>query len=266
MMKCTYCGFENPDNSKFCVNCGGKFENSVAPQPEQPPIYQTQQPQTPYQPQQPTYQPQQPTYQPQQPVMTNQVYMNEPPKKKRKGCLIAVIVVVALFIGLIAIASSGDDTDAPTQSNNTSSVASHDDQPANTTPSTEETPSQDENSKDVGNYGIEFVDKQIIKQDSKDILLVTYKFTNNSDEANCFNYAVTDHAYQDGIELGTVWSSYGIEGLDFDDQSKNIQPGKSLDVKCAYELNDLTTDVIVEFQLFTVWDDEIYKRITIELD
>ena len=42
----------------------------------------------------------------------------------------------------------------------------------------------------------------------------------------------------------------------FDNKSKEIKPGITLDVQCAYELNDLTTDVEVEITEWISFDDK----------
>ena len=76
--------------------------------------------------------------------------------------------------------------------------------------------------------------------DDKPTVVITYTFTNNSDEPAAFYIAFTDTVYQDGIECERSYN------LDETNEDKNIKPGSSIDVKLAYVLNDTTTNVDVE--------------------
>ena len=173
----------------------------------------------------------------------------EAPKKKKKKWWIAIVVLLVIFIFFWAIGKSGDGSSNDPEKDPNNIVTE-----------------DGSNTSNVGDYNIELKDSRIATDyDGSKILIVTYTFTNNSDEAECFGYAVIDKAYQDGIELGDVWSSYGIDDLSFDNKAKEIKPGKSLDVQCAYELNDETTDVEIEFSLFSVWSDKVYETFTIKL-
>lgn len=171
----------------------------------------------------------------------------EPPKKKKKKWWIIVIILLAVLILFWAIGSGGDDSSDNGKEGNTVAAEKND------------------NPNNVGSYNIEVKNSKVVTDDGDKILIVTYTYTNNSDENNCFDYSVTDTAFQDGVELGDVWSSYGIKGLSFDNKSKEIKPGKSLDVQCAYELNDDTTDVEIQFTLFSVWTDTVYETFTIKI-
>lgn len=125
----------------------------------------------------------------------------------------------------------------------------------------------DSNGNNIGQYKVDLKEARTATDSAdKSILIVTYTFTNNSDTAQAFVYAIDDTAYQNGVELGPVWTSYGIDGLDFDAKSKEIKPGVSLDVQCAYELNDETTDVEIELQRFASLSDEAELTYTITLN
>lgn len=180
--------------------------------------------------------------------------LNEQKKKKKKKRLIIFGVIIAVIIAIVAASSSGDDT---------SGSGSQGGEAKSTTAATVTTDKDDSN---VAMYKVELKNSRVATDyDGNKVLVVTYSFTNNSDDAVCFDYAVTDKAYQDGIELGTVWTSYGIKDLSFDNKDKDVKPGKSLDVQCAYELNDNKTDVEIEMQLFSIWSDEVYDTFTVKL-
>lgn len=174
--------------------------------------------------------------------------------KKKKLWLIPVIIFAFILIIFIVAVSSDSDTD--TEDTNTDTKVTNE-------VSSEESTEAKSN---IEFYNVELKSSRIATDtEGKKILIVNWIFTNNSDEARCFDFAVEDKAYQDGIELGTVWSSYGITDLDFDLAQKEIKPGKSLEVQSAYELNDNKTTVEIEFQLFSAWTDKIYKTFEVKL-
>ena len=198
----------------------------------------------------------QPTANPQTPPqMVPSAPFNQPapaPKKKKKWW-IAIIVVVAVFAVFWIIGILGGDGSTDTTADNSSSNT----QSANV----------DSNGNNIGQYKVDLKEARTATDSAdKSILIVTYTFTNNSDTAQAFVYAIDDTAYQNGVELGPVWTSYGIDGLDFDAKSKEIKPGVSLDVQCAYELNDETTDVEIELQRFASLSDEAELTYTITLN
>jgi len=90
----------------------------------------------------------------------------------------------------------------------------------------------------------------------KPIIIITYSWTNNSDETTSAMVSTFEKAFQDGIELD---SSISAKDVDFSNNSKDIRPGKSIDIKKAYVL---TSDVsTVEFEI-TEWisfSDEVVK-------
>ena len=224
----------------FCQNCGTELhgENSC-PKCGHPVVVNNQ----------PTANPQTP------PQMVPSAPFNQPapaPKKKKKWW-IAIIVVVAVFAVFWIIGILGGDGSTDTTADNSSSNT----QSANV----------DSNGNNIGQYKVDLKEARTATDSAdKSILIVTYTFTNNSDTAQAFVYAIDDTAYQNGVELGPVWTSYGIDGLDFDAKSKEIKPGVSLDVQCAYELNDETTDVEIELQRFASLSDEAELTYTITLN
>ena len=120
---------------------------------------------------------------------------------------------------------------------------------------TESAPSETPDGK-IGKYNVTIKDYRITEDSSGgNILIITYTFTNNSDESMAFMYAIEDKCFQNGVELGDVFTSWGIDDYSFDNQSKEIKPGISLDVQVAYELNDTTTDVEVELDKYFSWTD-----------
>lgn len=75
----------------------------------------------------------------------------------------------------------------------------------------------------------------------EDFLLVTYKFKHTTDSPVTFNYLVEDTAYQNGIELDTVFVS---DELDSSYLTK-VMPGVEFEVQRGYYLRDLKSDVVI---------------------
>ena len=85
--------------------------------------------------------------------------------------------------------------------------------------------------------------KIVDEYDGGDVLVVSYTWTNNSDEACAFDLSVSTKAFQDGVELKPAF----VSGDDFDTMAKSldIQPGTTQQVWEAYALGS-DSDVTVE--------------------
>lgn len=174
-----------------------------------------------------------------------------PPKKKKHGCLISVLVVIGIFM-ILMFAGGGDEGESANDTSDTNSAVV-----------------AEKNSPEagkIGDYTVTIKESKIVENGEKNILIVTYSFTNNSEDSQAFTYAVEDTLFQNGVELGDVYTSWGIEDeYNFDNKSKEIKPGITLDVQCAYELNDLTTDVEVEItEWISLNDDKLTYVIQLE--
>lgn len=78
-------------------------------------------------------------------------------------------------------------------------------------------------------------------------LVVTYEFTNNSDEASSFDLSISDTAFQNGVILEMAF----MDDLEYED--KQIKPGVTIDVQKAYVLNDTENSVEIELsELFNM--------------
>lgn len=227
MKVCPRCNAQNSDNATNCTNCGFNFMQN----PQHQPIM-----------------PQQPIPQAQINPQTAYYYgMKEQKKKARKTrwIIFGVIVGILFFIFVIGAASSSDSGN--TSNNNAT---------ANGTIGSGETTTQKNN---AGSYNVEVKSAKLAKDVSDDpIIVVTYSFTNNSDDSIAFDTIIDDKAFQDGVELGFVYTSWGVDGLDFETKRKEIKPGVTYDVTCAYELNDQSTPVDIE--LYRYFKDEPFYK------
>lgn len=106
-MKCLHCGIDNPDNTKFCSNCGAPL--NTYQQPQQPQPQQQNQQYYSQQFQQPPYQ------QPQQPIIIKE--------KKKIGCFTIGLIVLGVFflLGLIGMIL-GNSEDSKSNNYSTSQI------------------------------------------------------------------------------------------------------------------------------------------------
>ena len=92
--------------------------------------------------------------------------------------------------------------------------------------------------------------------EGKPTVVITYKYTNNSDEAASFDLSFTDKVFQNGIECSPDY----VYEVDEDNSSKEIRPGATIEVKKSYILNDETSDVEVEIAGFITWDNTVITK------
>lgn len=174
-----------------------------------------------------------------------------PRKKKKKTGRIILVVIVAIFVLFWLIGTLGSKSTSSTDTNSPVTEASG---------NSEISAQNVENTAgEIGDYIVTIKEAKVVENtyDSSDILVVTYSFTNNSKDAKAFIYAVSDTLFQNGVEIQSVLTKFGIEDeYDFDNKSKEIQPGITLDVQCAYELADTTSDVDVEITEWISFTDE----------
>ena len=89
------------------------------------------------------------------------------------------------------------------------------------------------------------INKAYISQDyeQKPVLVVEYEWTNNSDKAVSFTFAVQDYVYQNGIECSST--VFGCKEVDTEQQLTNIQPGTTYTLNVAYKLHEPNVDAEV---------------------
>ena len=113
-----------------------------------------------------------------------------------------------------------------------------------------------------GKYKVEFGSAEKVKGtfEDVDLLLVTYNFTNNSEDTISADCALMLKGFQDGIE---VEKYFDIE-LTGENESKSIRPGASLECKALFKLSS-TSDLEVEAtELFGLDNSKVLKTYTIQ--
>ena len=89
--------------------------------------------------------------------------------------------------------------------------------------------------------------------EGKEIVVVSFTWTNNSDETTSFALSVHPKVFQNGIECDTAIAM----DINNDKYMSDVRPGGSVQVEMAYEIED-HSDVEVEVsELFSFSDDLI---------
>lgn len=113
----------------------------------------------------------------------------------------------------------------------------------------------------LGDYEVEIKTCRLAKDyEGKDVVIVTYGFTNNADDSKAFMYTFDDQVYQDGVGLNKAFVLADSANYAEENQTKEIKKGATLDVEVAYELNDTTTELEVEVKELISFDDHMVKK------
>ncbi len=102
----------------------------------------------------------------------------------------------------------------------------------------------------IGDYQAVYKGSEIVKNsDGNDALVATYDYTNNSKEAQSFEWSMYYTVTQGDKELEYTTIFVSEDSFDTLDESarQDVAPGESLEVKMTYKLNDLTTPVEIKF-------------------
>lgn len=167
------------------------------------------------------------------------------------GCGVALLVL--LFIG---IKGCSDEKDRNTQSSSDSQYSYSDDSYSDDNDNNYSNEDDDNNYTSSGYIGdnyIEIVDYRFgeTEYDRDPVIIVTYNYTNYSNEARSYTYNLSDNVYQNGIQLEQeLFSDIRNEEIDNSMPNKNIQPGTTIRFDKVYILQNDYDDVDVEVTPF----------------
>lgn len=100
----------------------------------------------------------------------------------------------------------------------------------------------------LGDYYVEIKSAELkADYNGESVIVITYAWTNNSEDTTSAMVATSEKAFQDGIELD---SAYTVKDVDFSNNSKDVRPGTTIDIKKAFVLTSDSS--IVEFEV-TEW-------------
>ena len=171
-------------------------------------------------------------------------------KKKKRLIILAVIVGIIVIIAIAGSAGGGSDsqTTAGAASEATNSVAAQE---------------KDKTEGEIGDYICTVKSAEKCKNwEGKNSIKITYNFTNNSSDAESFDVALKDEAYQDGIGLESSFLDGGSDELGWD---VKVKPGTTKEVSKVYILRDDSTQIELEISELISFSDEKLTY-TVDLD
>lgn len=89
----------------------------------------------------------------------------------------------------------------------------------------------------------------------KEVVIINYKYTNNSDETTSFMFACSAQAFQNNVELESAIVT-GDKSYSSENALKDIKPGGTIEVQKAYVLQD-NSPVTVEVGPLFSFDDNV---------
>ena len=96
--------------------------------------------------------------------------------------------------------------------------------------------------------------------DGNPAAIITFTWTNNSDETTSFAASVYPQVFQNGVQCDTAF----VMDIDSDKYMSDVRPGGSVQVELAYELED-TSDIEVEVGEFLSFSDDLIASGTFSL-
>nr|WP_325297683.1 DUF5067 domain-containing protein [uncultured Dysosmobacter sp.] len=104
-----------------------------------------------------------------------------------------------------------------------------------------------EGSGDIGDYEVEIKGAKLAQDyEGNPAIIITYAWTNNSDDTTNAMTSMYSQAFQDGVELETAMI-LDSDVYDSDASMKDVRPGTTIDIQAAYVLDSETS--VVEFEV-----------------
>jgi hypothetical protein len=140
------------------------------------------------------------------------------------------IGVVVITLSFLLVACSSDNTSAQDGSDaNAADTGSATDASTSSADTTQGSVTSD--------YVVSIDDATVIQNyEGQSSLLVSYTFTNNSEDSTSFMVAIRTQAFQNGIQLDTTFTS--DDSYDSSASMKDIKPGATISVQSLYLLDD----------------------------
>lgn len=174
------------------------------------------------------------------------------------GCGVALLVL--LFTG---IKGCSDEKDRNTQSSSDSQYSYSDDSYS------DDNDNNYTSSGYIGDNYIEIVDYRFgeTEYDREPVIIVTYNYTNYSNEVRSYDNNLIDNVYQNGIQLEKeLYHDIRNEEIDNSMSDRKIQPGTTITFDKVYTLQNDYDDVDVEVTpiLSTSSSDKVSKTFYLE--
>ena len=169
---------------------------------------------------------------------------------KRKIYALLLSCAIATTLG-----ACGGDTNTSSSSGSAESTSASTASVAESTPTPEatETPTETptatpEPTADDGSF--QYLSYEILEDyDGNPLIMLHFNFTNNSDQSASAQTLFYPQVFQNGVEC--EFGFFMGENAAYDNLSKEVQPGTTLEVGFPYTLQDTTNPVTVEAQAMT---------------
>lgn len=181
--------------------------------------------------------------------------------------IIAVVAAFGVFVvGIIVvfgITSTSGGNQAAASNPPAPSVNVQESDPPSAAPTEEASDApaigQDIASGTLGSYYVEIKSAFITTDYDGDwAIAVTYSWTNNSENTTNASVALARRAFQNGVQLDGATMSSRNPNYDSEAAWRDIRPGTTLEVQCAFKLQDTTSPVEVEiYESFSFSDDVV---------
>ena len=154
---------------------------------------------------------------------------------------LAMIAAAAMLAMMLAACGSSVDADAQTtQDTGSATTAAQTDEA-----STDDTAEPSDGT--LGSYAVEIKGAKLCKDyEGNNAIMITYSWTNNSDETTSPMGSMMEEAFQDGVQLDAA-----IVDFEYNDGLTDVRPGTTIDVDVIYELPG---DSTVEFEISAIED------------
>lgn len=157
--------------------------------------------------------------------------------KKR---LMAITIAAMLLAMLTACGGSGDADAQTTQDTGSATTAAQTDEASN-----EDTAEPSDGT--LGSYAVEIKGAKLCKDyEGNNAIMITYSWTNNSDETTSPMGSMMEEAFQDGVQMETA-----IVDFEYNDGLTDVRPGTTIDVEAIYKMNSQSK---VEFEISALED------------
>ena len=161
----------------------------------------------------------------------------KPPKKGMSAFTKVFLILVAVVVGVLAVAGAMNrNKKGQTNTDSGPTPDQADNSPQNPSAPIDTTT---EGSDESGEYTVKYVSHSIEKNyDGKDVLVIEYAWTNNSQKETSFTFACTDKVFQNGIECSSL--AVLLDDVDTQKEFLDIKPGTTYNLKVGYILQDKT--------------------------
>lgn len=155
-----------------------------------------------------------------------------------------VISALILSAMLVTLSACGEAQTTKEKDNDADISTSAPDSNSSKDEVSEESPESSEEETKASEFEFKIKSTSLSKDfEEKDVLIIEYDYTNNSDKATSFSFACQDTVFQDGVECDST--VVGCDEVDTQEQLNDVQPGKTYTLKVGYHITDTSKPVDV---------------------